>query len=204
MFNMNSALPALACAPPSFLTSSLLCTPTSTRLCTQAALISSVESCNQCCSTLFAFAQNFLIISIWKANQKLCVLCKTVIFHKSLGQRVTNRRAEGGLQGGNVTSSLLVEWWEMMEEASGGDRRVGACLCIITWFNCHDGKQINEFRSENSNFANGCHAQLTIAPLLPLLHYLERMHSRCGHRSLHMHQNSIRFRCGCEFFGTVS
>lgn len=47
----------------------------------------------------------------------------------------------------------------------GGGRRVGACLCIITWFNCHDGKQINEFRSENSNFANGCHTQLTIAPL---------------------------------------
>lgn len=102
-------------------------TPTPTRLCIPAALISSVESCNQCCSTLFAFAQNFLIISIWKANQKLCVLCKTVIFHKSLGQRVTNKSR--GRSAGEVWLPACCEWWEMMmEEASGAGVLETVCV----------------------------------------------------------------------------
>jgi len=36
-----------------------------------------------CPPPFFAFAGNFLIISIWKPGQKLCVVCKTVIIHKS-------------------------------------------------------------------------------------------------------------------------
>jgi len=157
----------------------------------------------------------------------LCVVCKTVIFHKSLGLLSDGRTARGGEKGREKRNVGI--------KGKGGnvgvlfrDRRagVGACLCIITWFNCHGGKQINEFRSENfTNSSSSSSSRsfwytidgycfpyshsLSLPPIhlplpLALVFSLSPTNAICGHRSLHMHQNSIRIHFDDALFGSKS
>nr|DAA03221.1 TPA_inf: HDC17435 [Drosophila melanogaster] len=83
------------------------------------------------------------------ARPKLCVVCKTVIIHKSpknptqTKPNQTKPKQKLKLKLGlklklKPTGMGISEWVEWSS----------CCLCIITWFNCHGGKQINEFRSQ--------------------------------------------------------
>lgn len=84
MFDMILAMPPLACAPPHCHAHSH---PPLHPGCTnlkrgelQPVLLNAFRFRSK-------LSNNFYL----KGEAKLCVLCKTVIFHKSLGQRVTNK-----------------------------------------------------------------------------------------------------------------
>jgi len=77
-----------------------------------------------------------------KARPKLCVVCKTVIIHKSpknptqTKPNQTKPKQKLKLKLGlklklKPTGMGISEWVEWSS----------CCLCIITWFNCHGGKQ---------------------------------------------------------------